>query len=157
VRLKDYLRIKPFIQATEIMLSYEHCDPVALVGWQTCIKGNLRKRGTCDVLTTVAPVSASLDGKVKFDWNSIDVWKHGNGDYELDLMIKTAHGQHCCMTIGLRLIGCHIFMSSYNHMQQEACPPKPCAEPTCEEDCRIPLDEPDDVTAVEPENECVEC
>ncbi len=155
VRLKDYLRIKPFIPKTCMTLAYEHCDPVALVGWKTCVTGKLRRRGGCETLGTLSPTSATMDGQICFDWG-IDLWKHGNGDYELELLINNK----CCLTIGLRLIGCHIFMASYNHHHQETCLPTSCDDNGCKEDCAVPLDIPEDhgaQTNDTSESNCAEC
>lgn len=142
------------LEANEV----ERCFPLTSFGCpanpiyanQHCFSMEIRKRGSCTLLTTLLPVRALPTGEVCFAWGG--VWDEVSaGYYEADLYIDGKN----CNTLLFKLRECSIMVHSSTPIIDITCPiPDPeCCGSTPQIDDTPPVPAECDSTCDECENE----
>lgn len=113
------------------------CSPRQLPAFMHCIELQVRRKGTCKVITKEVPYKATYEGAACFNWSK-RFKALADGYYEADVYINGKS----CYTWAFHIEGCYVQMDTVSTEEDTRCTTCNSADPCgCYANCKTPLEE----------------
>jgi hypothetical protein len=117
-RINEAIKISPEYAETRLKVGTWGCDGMTIEAFSACIELHIQRRGWCDIVLTLKPYRATLDGEAVFHWDDA-MWALGEGYYEADVVVNG----RACLTIGLHVPHCRHRLWTAVHAERTHCGP----------------------------------